>query len=176
MNLAIEDDVLFQVSDRRLLCLYVRGFVQRLNVIIQTKASLLVKRLNLRIVDRILELFLVVHAIVPRRIAASAILEFSPEVESKREVNIRQPKILVGFLGNVICRGWFGRQRIVPTWSVVKRRGQSDSRLPLGGFLCVGEEPFRDVDILIWVGDVHHLQSRIRAEQNIERKSRVQSL
>jgi hypothetical protein len=130
MNLPVEGNVVFQVSDRGLLGLDARSIVQSLNIVIQIEASLLVERLNLRIVDRILELFLVVDAIVPRRIPAGATLEFSPKTETKRKVDIRQPKILVRFLSDVIGRGWFGRQRIVPAWSVVKRRGKSDSRLP----------------------------------------------
>ena len=50
VNLAVEDNVVFQVSDRGLLRLDARGIVQRLKIGIQTKAGLLVERLNLRMI------------------------------------------------------------------------------------------------------------------------------
>src|SRR5882724_11051454 len=100
------------------------GFIQHLEVGIEIQSSLGIKRANLRGVSRVHQLYAVIHAGIPGRIALGA--EFEIRAKRKREWKIHHgsPEELVRLLIGEIRGSRLGRKGSKPTWRVAERSNQ----------------------------------------------------
>ena len=137
---------------------------------VEAEPGLGVERLDLGEVDRVLELLLVVHAGVPRGVAAGAQLELGAQGEDERAVDLRLPVELVGLLCGVVGRRGLRAGRVEPSGHVAERGRECDPRLTLRGRLRHEQERLGEGEVRAGVGDVHDLQARSRAEQLLDRE------
>ena len=77
-------------------------------IVFQVEPRLFVESANFCAVDGMFELFSVVNAGIPLRIASGAKLQFRAKGKDKREVHLLRPQELVGGLGSKIVGGRLG--------------------------------------------------------------------
>ena len=176
MEVAVEDDVLSQVRDRIRVGGDARGGIQGGEVGIQAEACLGVEAPYLGAVGRVLELFLVVDAGVPGRVAARAGLELSPESEDERAVDLCLPGELVGLLGGEVGCSRLGTGGIEPAGGVGERAGQGDACPSLWRRLRGEEQLLGEPQVRARIGDVDDLEPGAGAEELLNGERAVERL
>ena len=172
VDVAVEGDVPGQVRSGLGVGADPRGPVQRLHVVAQAEPGGLVERLDLAEVNRLGQVAEVVHAGVPRRVAARPGLQVGAEGEDEREGHLAGPVELVELLGGVVGGGGFGQLRIEPARGVAKRRDQGEPGLALRGLLGLGHRGLGALQVSRGVGDVDDLDRGV--DQLLERERPVE--
>ncbi len=106
MDFAVKDNIFLEVANGIGIGADARGIVERLQVGVQTETGLFVERMHFISVDRVRQLYSVVHASVPGDITPCARLKFGAKRKEKWEVNFLGPEELIRFLARKI--GWGG--------------------------------------------------------------------
>src|SRR5207253_4830607 len=123
-KVAIEDDVLRQIVNRRRARVDAWRGAERRQILLQVEPGGEVERTNLISVDRSRKLPVVVHVAVPRRVAARTELQLRAEGEQEREVHLLVPQELVELAGAEISPRWFRRSWNEPARQVADGRHQ----------------------------------------------------